>query len=229
MAAGMGNRMQPLTKMIPKPLVKVKGTPFIETMIQALNRQEIAEIYVIVGYKKEQFQYLMEKYPGVTLIVNEEYEKKNNLTTLYKARHILKKNDCFICEADILVSNPEVFGAKLSKSCYYGKMVEGETDDWAFVTEGNRIVQIGKGGKDLYNMVGISYFKKEDGQVLAEKIEELYGQNGTEQLFWDEAANMILEEVEVVIHPVGEAELIEIDTIKELVKVDENYQYLLSV
>lgn len=229
MAAGLGNRMQPLTKMIPKPLVKVNGMPFIETMIQALNRQEIVEIYIIVGYKKEQFQYLIEQYPGVTLIVNEEYDRKNNLATLYKACNILKKNDCFICESDILVVNQDVFGAKLSKSCYYGKMVEGETDDWAFVTEGDRIVQIGKGGKDLYNMVGVSYFKKEDGQVLAKKIEELYVQKGTEQLFWDEAANMILKEVEVVIHPVGEAELIEIDTVKELAEIDGNYQYLLNV
>lgn len=39
MAAGLGNRMLPLTESIPKPLVSVHGTPLIETMIHGLQKE----------------------------------------------------------------------------------------------------------------------------------------------------------------------------------------------
>ena len=50
MAAGYGNRMLPITHTIPKPLIKVNGISMIETIIQALLKNEIEEIYIVVGY-----------------------------------------------------------------------------------------------------------------------------------------------------------------------------------
>ena len=55
MAAGLGSRMHPVTLTTPKPLVKVNGTRMIDTVIQALHHNGIYEIYVVVGYLKEQF------------------------------------------------------------------------------------------------------------------------------------------------------------------------------
>ena len=44
MAAGMGNRMQPLTLETPKPLIKVNGNRMIDTSIRALHANGIHEI-----------------------------------------------------------------------------------------------------------------------------------------------------------------------------------------
>ena len=58
LAAGKGNRMKPVTDFIPKPLVKVNGVSFIETILDALKKNKIKEVYVVVGYMKENFDYL---------------------------------------------------------------------------------------------------------------------------------------------------------------------------
>ena len=58
MAAGLGNRMYPVTLTTPKPLVRVNGIRMIDTVIQGLHQNGIREIYVVVGYLKEKFTYL---------------------------------------------------------------------------------------------------------------------------------------------------------------------------
>ena len=55
LAAGIGKRMNPVTLKTPKPLVKVNGVRMIDTIIKALYHNGITEIYIVVGYLKEQF------------------------------------------------------------------------------------------------------------------------------------------------------------------------------
>ena len=50
--------------------------------------------------------------------------------------------DCFICEADLYISDLSIFDAELSRSCYYGKMVPGFSDDWVFDWDGERITRV---------------------------------------------------------------------------------------
>ena len=86
MAAGIGKRMNPITLQTPKPLVKVNGIRMIDTVIQALHANDIREIYIVVGYLKEQFKVLIQEYEGITLIENPYYDTCNNISSLYVAR-----------------------------------------------------------------------------------------------------------------------------------------------
>ena len=85
LAAGFGSRFVPLTFETPKGLLEVYGERMIERQIKQLHEAGVTDITIVVGYLKEKFEYLIDKF-GVKLLYNPEYHNKNTLTTLYRAR-----------------------------------------------------------------------------------------------------------------------------------------------
>lgn len=83
MAAGMGTRFAPLSYEKPKALLKVKGEVVIERQIRQLQEAGIKDITVVVGYMKEKMYYLAEKF-NVNIVVNEDYYRYNNTSTLMR-------------------------------------------------------------------------------------------------------------------------------------------------
>lgn len=221
MAAGMSTRFVPLSLETPKALLCVKGEILIERQICQLREAGIQEIIIIVGYLKEKFEYLCERY-GVVLIENPSYQIRNNHSSLYVAREFLK--DTFICSGDnYFVEN--VFLEKEQRSYYSAVYAEGQTEEWCLETKPDgEICNVAIGGNDAWVMKGHAFFNKEFSDIMIPFLEEAYQNDEYRNKFWEEIYMEHMDELKMYIHPYKNGIIEEFDSIEELRKFDALYR-----
>ena len=223
-AAGQGTRLRPVTDEIPKPLVSVNGVRLIDTTIRALRENGIKDIYIVVGYKKEQFYDVYGAEPDIHLIENPRYAEGNNILSAYFAREFLP--DSFVIEGDIIVQNNAVYASEIERSSYCCEWLP-HVPEWAVQdVEGRLVFGDIKGGLDnAYRMWGISAWNHDDGLKLAEMIREEVETKKNLSLYWDEVAlREHPEEFDLALRKIRSGDLTEIDTVKELAEADASYQ-----
>ena len=224
LAAGLGSRLRPATINVPKPLVRVHGTPIICSAIDAALAAGIEEIYIVRGYLGECFDQLLRKYPQLRLIDNPDYPNSNNVSSAMKVRHLMQ--NAYVMEADLLINNPAIFSKYHYTSNCLGVPVE-KTDDWCVISENGVAKQLVKGGEHCHHLFSIYYWTAEDGAKLPEQLEEMYNSEGGRNLFWDIAPmNRYNSQHHIEVRECSFADISEIDTYQELQQLDDEYQIL---
>ena len=220
-AAGFGSRMAPVTLDTPKPLVKVNGVRILDTLLDALYAKGIKTIYIVRGYKGEQFDILLDKYPTIKFIENPLFNESNNISSIFVAKDLIDR--CYICEADLIVSNPKII-TKYQYSTNYLSTYVKETDDWCFSMKGIYINKVEIGGENVEQMIGISYWNEKDSEKLREDVVKVFNSRGGKENYWDNVPLKICKkDFKIEVRECERKDVTEIDNYSELVVIDPSY------
>ena len=180
LAAGHGMRMIPIGHEISKGMIEIQGTPIVERLIRQLHEAGIRDIVIVVGFMKEAYDYLIDKYQ-VKLIRNHEYDRKNSYYSLYLARE--KLGNTYIIPCDIWCDETP-FGFT---EFYPWYMVSEQPADNSNVRVNRKreLVNRDPGGN---RMLGLAYVNRETSRKLRENLEAAEKNPEKKDDYWEKEA-----------------------------------------
>ena len=221
LAAGASTRFIPLSLEQPKGLFVVKGERLIERQIQQLQAAGIRDITLVLGYKKEMFYYLKEKY-GVNFILNDSFNIKNNIESLYLAAEQLKNT--YICVSDsYFVENPfhqfeyRTFNAGVSVSQPANEMF-ADTDSQG------RILKMEENRSGGLELLGHGFWKREFSEAFLALARADRQTGRYAAAFWEWMVKDYLEELPpIYFKEYAPGNIFEFDYFEELRRFDDQY------
>lgn len=222
LAAGKSNRFAPFTYEKPKGLFCVRGEILIERQIEQLQESGITDIFVIVGYMKEKFFYLEQKY-GIKLIVNNEFGKKGNLYSLYVVREYL--TNTFICCADhYFLDNPFLYDNYNNQSYRMCSYQEGKFREFAVeCSDADVITTMTVGGRDSLAMVGCAYMNERFSCIFRTLMENEMNDFGVSSMFWEEFYAKHINQLSFYKREIDSNKVLEFDSIEDLREFDSEF------
>lgn len=224
LAAGMSTRFVPLNYEKPKGLLEVKGEVLIERQIRQLKEKGIDEIIIVVGYMKEKFEYLKDKY-GVTLVPTDDYDKKNNYASVYAAKDYLKNT--IITSSDLYFEN-NIFQKYAYDSYYCTIYIEGKTAERGIRTnDDDKIIKTMYGDKcyDIWVTLGYAFFSKQFSERMIAIIDDIKDFPETAGMFWADIQDEHLGELYMYAKRCVASDIQEFDSLEELREYDGKYIY----
>ena len=220
MAAGTSSRFAPLSYERPKALIEVRGEVLIERQIRQLQDAGIREIYIVLGYKAEQFDYLKEKF-GVHIIKNEDYLVRNNHSSIHAARNVIRNT--YICSADnYFPENP--FEKYVEESYYAALYSQGHTKEWCMQTDAaGYINRVTVGGSDAWYMLGHAFWSEEFSKIFLKILDSVYDDPAIRNLFWEDLFIRNLPELRMQVRQYDDDRIFEFDSLDELREFDTTY------
>lgn len=221
LAAGYGMRMVPINLNIPKALLEINHETIIERLIKQLKEVDINEIYVVVGFMKESFEYLIDDY-DVKLIINTEYAAKNNLHSLYLAREYL--NNSYILPADLWFSQNPFRHNEL----YSWYMVSDQITPESSVRV-NRKKELVLCATQLEGnkMVGVCYLLEDAASIVRKQLEVMNSNPRKNDCFWEETLYHD-GRMSIPARVISASDYAEINTYEQLRELDSSSTHLHS-
>jgi choline kinase len=113
LAAGVGSRINEITKKIPKTMIKINKKYIFEHILENLHMSNIHEVIIVVGYKANILKPLLKKKCnelGINLkiVFNKRYKSTNTMYSLWLARKYLKSKFIFL-HGDLIFSYKMLF------------------------------------------------------------------------------------------------------------------------
>lgn len=220
LAAGAATRFAPLSYERPKALFRVRGEVLIERLIRQLREVGIQDVYVVVGYMKESFFYLEDKM-GVHIVVNPEYAKRNNHSSLWAARDVLERS--YVCSSDQYLEHnvftPYCYGAWCSA------VPADEVGDGYHLrtSRDGRVTSMDQDVDSPWVMEGPAFFDGELSRGILGVIERGYDDPEMRGSLWDDVLARHLGELSIRMRALPAGTVHEFDYIRDLAAFDADF------
>lgn len=220
LAAGTSSRFAPLSYEKHKALTIVRDEVLIERQIKQLLEAGIKEIYIITGYKAEQFDYLVELY-NVHLINNREYLTRNNNGSIWAARNVLCNS--FVCSSDnYFMDNP--FDIEVDSAYYAALYSDDKTLEWCMTEDDDGFIDsVSIGGEHAWYMMGHTFWDSAFSNDFLKILENEYNDPKTKNKLWEEIFGSHLDKLKMRIRKYNRDMIHEFDTFDELRAFDDSY------
>ena len=220
-AAGMSSRLVPLSFEKPKALTCVRGEILIERIIRQMQEADIYEIVVVVGYFKEQFEYLVDKF-GVILVENPYYHLRNTNTSLYLVRDYLKNT--IICHSDEYLTE-NIFLEPSETSYYSLTFMPGHAiDEWCVTMDASgRIIDVNLEGEDCWVATDVAYLIETDSAKMIPLLKETHEDDNAKNLYWEEIWMAHTDEIQMYGRTFENGVVQDLDTLSDFQEFDNNF------
>ena len=107
LAAGMGKRLGEYTRDNTKCMLPVNGIRLIDRTLSLLAELGIRQVVIVVGYQAQNLiEYIGQRYDDrldIEYVNNPNYDKTNNIYSLWLAREQMAQDDTLLLESDLIV------------------------------------------------------------------------------------------------------------------------------
>lgn len=201
LAAGMGTRLMPLTKDIPKPLLVIDEKTLLERMIENCISAKIKDFILVVGHNKQKVYeiapILEEKLDiSIKVIDNDEYDITNTSVSTYLASSYIEKeslDDFILINGDNVVDSKIITRIaltdntslvidnfkKLNEESFKVKLQDLKVNENESIANGV-ISEIGKDidiSSSFGEFIGVSKVIKKDVSIFNELLKEFVDEN----------------------------------------------------
>jgi len=222
LCAGSCSRFVPLNIECPKALLEVNGEVLVERQIRQLHEVGITDIVLVLGYMKEKFYYLKDKF-NVTIVESKEFETRNNHSSVWAARDYLKNS--IISSSDLyFTQNPfQKFAYDSYYTCIY---MEGKTAERGVtLDDDDKIIDTFYGDKacDVWVTFGHAFFTKRFSNKFIEILASIYNDEPTKNKFWADIQDEHLSDLYMYAKKCDKESIQEFDSLEELRVFDKSY------
>jgi len=221
LAAGEGRRLAAAGWNKPKCLLPLNNGTLLDNTLLSLVENEIREIAIVVGYKKELVIEAASTHEvDVTYFENPDYSVTNTINSLWRAAEFVD-DDVIYFNADVLFDRRIIkeLIAKKGNVLAVEKKACGEEEVKVIVDTNERIIQIGKKltpSECAGEFTGIGLFRLEMWPDFKEALRYYNEIKGQRNIFFETALNRICGEHIVRAMDVSHYTVIEIDTPEDM-------------
>ena len=178
LAAGSGNRLQPLTDSIPKCLIEINGRPILERLIDNLCDNGFKRLVIVVGYMDHCIRRFVNEYAGdltIEFITNPLYQTTNNIYSLWLARNKIQELFLLV-ESDLVFESSQLEGLLYPNKIAISRMQPWMNGTTITIDSLNRVQAFGMGGNGYteitrYKTVNIYSLSDSTWRKVVERLE----------------------------------------------------------